>query len=153
MRLSREILVDTSCPLALNKEAKMTTVEKDKIGLLRKRYETYKLEVKLIPSKALAQIIYVNDVQYLLSEYERLGERQKWINEVARPDHPDDERPWCAAYLDCRARMKELEEGIEKHKKNRFRITDIDEGTPHCYSERLRNETDEELYKLVEDSR
>ncbi len=53
-------------------------------------------------------------IEYLLSECERLEERQKWIDEVARPDHPDDERPWCAAYLDCRARVKELEEGIEK---------------------------------------
>jgi len=42
-----------------------------------------------------------------------LEERQKWIDEVARPTHPDDERPWCAAYLDCREKIKELEENNE----------------------------------------
>lgn len=62
-----------------------------------------------------------DDIDSLLSECKRLEarvkefeERQRWINEVARPDHPDDERPWCSAYLDCMERIKELEDGIEE---------------------------------------
>lgn len=44
----------------------------------------------------------------LVAENKRLRERQKWIDEVARPDHPDDERPWAAAYLDARQRIEGL---------------------------------------------
>jgi hypothetical protein len=56
------------------------------------------------------------DIKYLSARVKELEQRQKWIDEVTRPTHPDDERPWCAAYLDCRARIKELEEGIEQHR-------------------------------------
>jgi len=56
---------------------------------------------------------FVQQIDRLSARIKELEERQKWIDEVARPTHPDDERPWCAAYLDCRARINELVEGIE----------------------------------------
>ena len=74
--------------------------------------------------------------EYLLSECERLEQCQKWIDEVARPDHPDDERPWCAAYLDCRAGVKELVDGIERHRAMNMKV--------------LHSIWDDELYKLIE---
>ena len=67
------------------------------------------------------------------SRIKELEERQKWIDEVARPTHPDDERPWCAAYLDCREKIKELVEGIEKHRECKTSMP----------------LADEELYKLI----
>jgi len=54
----------------------------------------------------------VKELGQAKSHIKELEERQKWIDEVGRPGHPDDERPWCSAYLDCRARIKELEEGL-----------------------------------------
>jgi hypothetical protein len=68
-----------------------------------------------------------------------LEERQKWIDEIARPDHPDDERPWCAAYLDCRKRIKELEEGIKD-------FLDCFHGEDHNIPEQVMDK----LKKLVE---
>jgi len=70
-------------------------------------------EIKKIEEK-LASGCYLNTIviKHLLSYIKELEERQKWIDEVGRPQHPDDERPWCAAYLDCRARIEELEDGI-----------------------------------------
>ena len=58
-------------------------------------------------------ICYAEKVQFE-ARIRELVERQKWIDEVARPTHPDDERPWCAAYLDCREYIKELEEELDK---------------------------------------
>jgi hypothetical protein len=68
-----------------------------------------------------------------------LEERQKWIDEIARPDRPDDERPWCAAYLDCRKRIKELEGGIKD-------FLDCFHGEDHNIPERVMDK----LKKLVE---
>jgi len=51
----------------------------------------------------------------LEKKIEELEERQKWIDEVGRPQHPDDERPWCSAYLDCRVRIKELQAVIKQY--------------------------------------
>ena len=52
-----------------------------------------------------------------------LEKRQEWIDEVGRPQHPDDERPWVPAYLDCRealgqaeASLTRLLEAVERHK-------------------------------------
>ena len=45
------------------------------------------------------------------AEIERLRERQRWLDEVGRADHPDDERPWISAYLDARKALKQA--GIE----------------------------------------
>jgi len=63
----------------------------------------------------------INNWNLSLDRVKELEERQKWIGEVARPTHPDDERPWCAAYLDCRVRIEELEAEL-KHS----RISDED---------------------------
>ena len=43
------------------------------------------------------------------AEIERLRERQRWFDEVGRPEHPDDERPWISAYLDAREVFKKAE--------------------------------------------
>lgn len=45
------------------------------------------------------------------AEMELLREKLKWLDEVGRPDHPDDERPWIPAYLDARRALKKA--GIE----------------------------------------
>ncbi len=53
--------------------------------------------------------------QNLLSRIQQLEQRQKWIDEVGRPQHPDDERPWVPAYLDAKERIHSLEEGIREY--------------------------------------
>jgi len=45
------------------------------------------------------------------AEIERLWERMRWLGEVGRPAHPDDERPWIPAYLDARKALKKA--GVE----------------------------------------
>jgi len=46
----------------------------------------------------------------LEAEVARLRQRQQWIDEVGRPEHPDDERPWAAAYLDAKQQLEEWAE-------------------------------------------
>jgi hypothetical protein len=72
--------------------------EKDLLEQLRKHY------LLLTPSERDAQ-------EQRIAELE---EKQRWIDEVSRPQHPDDERPWCACYLDARARVKELMAEVER---------------------------------------
>ena len=43
-----------------------------------------------------------------------LEKRQKWIDEVGRPRHPDDERPWVPAYLDCREALGQAEASLAR---------------------------------------
>jgi len=73
-----------------------------------------------------AKQAYINALEWTIkhqgTNIKELEERQKWIDEVARPNHPDDERPWCSAYLDQKfyfsreqKRVKELEEAIEEY--------------------------------------
>jgi hypothetical protein len=52
----------------------------------------------------------IEEKKVKVREFER---KQKWIDEVARPSHPDDERPWAAAYLGCRELIRKLVYGIE----------------------------------------
>jgi len=59
---------------------------------------------------------FLSEIKRLKANIKELEERQKWIDEVGRPFHPDDERPWCSAYLDCRIRIKELEAELSKIK-------------------------------------
>ncbi len=47
------------------------------------------------------------------AEIERLWERMRWLGEVGRPAHPDDERPWIPAYLDAREALKKAETETE----------------------------------------
>ena len=73
--------------------------------------EMFIIEQEIAENKVLKE--HADYIDSLHNRIKELEERQKWINEVVRPDHPDDERPWCAAYLDCRASIKELEERVE----------------------------------------
>ena len=72
------------------------------------------------------------ELEKMISENERLGlrieeleEKQKWIDEIARPDHPDNERPWCSAYLDCRERIKELEDERDGFKNGQLQLQNM----------------------------
>lgn len=47
------------------------------------------------------------------AEIAALKQRQGWIDRVARPDHPDDERPWAAAYLDAKAEVDALKSHLD----------------------------------------
>lgn len=47
------------------------------------------------------------------ADKERLKKRQKWIDEVDRPLHPDDERPWCAAYLEMKAQNQRQDDDLK----------------------------------------
>ena len=62
--------------------------------------------------KKLSQRIH-NQRVALTNRIKELEEKQKWIDEVARPAHPDDERPWCAAYLDEKKRGDALQAQID----------------------------------------
>jgi len=90
---------------------------------------------------------------------ERAEARIRELEEQLRLAIEHDLQPYPTAYAyekvcetlhEKEVRIKELEEGIERHKKCRFRITSVDFGTSRCYSERLRSMADEELYKLIE---
>ena len=71
-----------------------------------------------------SSICHTEKVQFKV-RIEELEERQKWI---------------CATYLDCRARVKKLEEGIEKHR----------EGYANYFDpQRFYTNDDRELYKLI----
>ena len=65
----------------------------------------------------LADLSKLHPVGTLLDEYDKMKERQKWIDDVPRAKHPDDERPWASAYLDAMAeveRLKAENEVLEK---------------------------------------
>ena len=47
---------------------------------------------------------------------QELEQRQEWIDKVDRPMHPDDERPWCGAYLSAMERVKELEADARRYR-------------------------------------
>ena len=52
-----------------------------------------------------------------LEARDKLQERQKWIDEVARPMHPDDERPWANEYITTRQALAKAQEKIERVRK------------------------------------
>ena len=49
-----------------------------------------------------------------LEARDKLQERQKWIDEVARPMHPDDERPWANEYITTRQALAKAQETIKR---------------------------------------
>jgi hypothetical protein len=112
--MSRETYLDQVAELAAEKSQGITPRECAKAGMPLPPTELILLENALtIAERRIAE----------------LEQRQKWIDEVARPDHPDDERPWCKAYLDIRflhlktmeqlasknLRIAELESALEWH--------------------------------------
>jgi hypothetical protein len=50
----------------------------------------------------------VLETNRLRAERDALLERQRWIDEVGPPKHPDDERHWVGAYLKFRAESERL---------------------------------------------
>jgi len=75
----------------------------------RKEHEEVKrlkAELVIMQADRNALLAEIEELRALVMEYKK---KQGWIDQVDRPDHPDDERPWCAAYLAMRAREEKQE--------------------------------------------
>ena len=60
------------------------------------------------------------DIDDLIEALKECRKKQKWLDEVGRAQHPDDERPWIPAYLDTKAELEECKNNHEWYlKKNR----------------------------------
>lgn len=97
---------------------------------------------------------YIAEIERLQNRIRELEQKQKWIDEVIRPDHPDDERPWASAYITCRQRIKELEDGIRKHKESTTILDFQGEAIVRYFEGEAigidLDQIDGELYKLLE---
>jgi hypothetical protein len=60
--------------------------------------------------RAIADI--PRELQRAHARIRELELEQEWINDVGRPEHPDDERRWLPAYLDARRRVLQLADEI-----------------------------------------
>ena len=67
---------------------------------------------------------------YLADEADKviadLEQKIAWVEERrnARPEHPEDERPWCADYLDAKQQLKEKDEEIARFER-KVRMYDV----------------------------